>query len=331
MTHSGHAALSDRGKRPFLCIVDTGRKGETRQCEALAHACGVPWAFVGPESVPAVEPTAILSFGRALKAACRIKDVFGGRPAIVQLGRPRLMAPHRLDLIILMPQDDFPSGPNVVRLSLPLNGADMTEGIVFPREPREDGVVSVLLGGPTRHFFFEDNDISILLNRAHRLAMANGERLHVVPGPRTPQNIQGYLERRYEKTPDVIQRCPLSDILARSSRLVVTADSASLVADAWRSGCPTWLYPLKPRLPPVQRLKMMADRLSPEVRHSLIRRGWLAGGTDFLRWYRTIVHRGWIRPLTKQGLSRPTWRMTHAVHDRDLAVCRDRVLRILAE
>ncbi|WP_291365777.1 ELM1/GtrOC1 family putative glycosyltransferase [Acetobacter sp. UBA5411] len=312
-----------------ILIVDTGRKGEMRQCEALANACGLPWRFTKNDQIPPDEPTLILSFGRALRQAWRLKAAFGGRPLIIQLGRPRLKAPSELDLILLMPQDDYPEGPQTLHLNMPLNGADLSRPAI-PADTTQ-GPVSVLLGGPTRHFSFSDNDAQVLLSRAERLAAATGTALRVVPGPRTPDHVMQIVEERYRQTPDRIDRRPLSTVLAESGRLVVTADSASLIADAWRTGKPTWLYPLPVRLPPVQRLKIMADRITPELRHTLIRRGWLAGGTDFSRWHRALVQQGLVRPLTEQGLKKPDWHMPFPIPDEELRACRDRVIALIAD
>ncbi|NHN89583.1 nucleoside-diphosphate sugar epimerase [Acetobacter sp. LMG 1627] len=301
-----------------------------RQCEALAQACGLHWNLTIGDTLPEVEPALILSFGRGLAQAIQLKKIFGDRPALVQLGRPRLVPPSQLDLIILMPQDDFPSEPNVMQLQMPLNGADAAHTVVKPLSGAEHGTVSVLLGGPTRHFSFTPHDLTDLLNRAERLAGGTGQSLHVVPGPRTPDTLVDLLEKRYIFSPQVINRDPLHKILQKKGRLVVTADSASLVADAWRSGNPTWIYPLPPKYPPIQRLKIMADRLSPEIRHTLIRRGWLAGGTDFLRWYRMLAQKGLIRPLTEQGLQNPHWHMRHDARDKELLDCRDRTMAVFA-
>lgn len=312
-----------------ILIVDTGRKGEMRQCEALANACGLPWRFTSNDQIPSNEPTLILSFGRALKQAWHLKAAFGARPCIIQLGRPRLKAPSELDLILLMPQDDYPEGPQTLHLNMPLNGADIARPTI-PAD-KTQGPVSVLLGGPTRHFSFSDHDALVLLSRAERLAAATGVELRIVPGPRTPGHVMKIVEERYRQIPDRIDRRPLSTVLAESGKLVVTADSASLIADAWRTGKPTWLYPLPVRLPPVQRLKIMADRITPELRHMLIRRGWLAGGTDFPRWHRTLVQQGFVRPLTEQGLKKPDWRMPFPTPDEELRACRDRVLALVAD
>lgn len=312
-----------------ILVVDTGRKGEMRQCEALVNACGLPWRFIGNDLIPLDEPMLILSFGRALRQAWRLKAAFGGRPRIIQLGRPRLKAPSDLDLILLMPQDDYPEGPQTLHLNMPLNGAD----ILRPAIPVDttQGPVSVLLGGPTRHFGFSGHDAMVLLSRAERLAAATDTELRVVPGPRTPDHVMKIVEERYCQTPDRIDRQPLSMVLKKSGRLVVTSDSASLIADAWRTGKPTWLYPLPVRLPPVQRLKIMADHITPELRYTLIRRGWLAGGTDFTRWHQALVRQGLVRPLTEQGLKEPDWRMSCPAPDGELRACRDRVLALVAD
>lgn len=312
--------------KPSILIVDTHRQGEMRQCEALAVATGLPYRFIEPGEPALSEPTLIFSFGKALEPALRLHEEFGKRPGFIQFGRPRHVAPHRLDLIILMPQDDFPSGDNIFQLDMPLNGADAD--IAAESSSPSLGLTSVLLGGPTRHFLFDESDVVPLAEAAERLAGANGDRIRFVPGPRTPQAVQRQLEARYKNTPNVLDHRPLKTVLEDSTRLIVTADSASLVADAWRTGHPTWLYPLRANFPLVQRLKLSADRYLPALRPALIRRGWLAGGTDFLRWYRRLAQEGLIRPLTPQGLKAPHWCPKKEVADPEVLYCRDRVMDI---
>ena len=300
------------------------------QCEALAEATGLPYRFTEERALPEGEPALIFSFGSAVQRALLLQKTFGGRPRIVQFGRPRLIALSRLDLIILMPQDDFPPARNVIQLTMPLNGASLQHPFVMPRPARPDRSTTVLLGGPTRHFAYDREDIECMLGQAEELARLNGEVLRVVPGPRTPESIRSLLLARYAACPETVDFRRLRDILESSNRLVVTADSASLIADAWRSGCPTWLYRLKPLFPPVQKLKIAFNRIAPALRYALIRRGWLAGGTDFLRWHEVLLQEGLVRALNGAGLAEPDWHRTDPMPDNELVLCRDRVLAPIA-
>lgn len=324
MPESGEAGA------PVL-IINTSRKGEEGQTTALARAVGLPFRLVEPGEAVETEPALILSFGIALRPALDLHEAFGRRPVLVQLGRPRLVPPARLDLLILMPQDDYPDGPNTIHLAMPLNGATMERESISPCVV-PGGTTSVLLGGPTRFFRYDDVDIARLCALSGRLARENGEALRIVPGPRTPHATRRLLERLYAARPEVIDTRGLDAVLQDGARLVVTADSASLIADAWRSGAPVWLYPLTPAAPLLQRLKIALDRVCGKLRPGLVRRGWLAGGTDFLTWEKRLAETGIVRLLTPDALTqeaRARWRPAAPMADTELRLCRDRVRALL--
>ena len=137
--------------------LDTGRAGEFTQIATLATALGLTFERIRlspqsepPETLPAEPPRVILSFGRAARAALRLAAACNRRALLVHLGTPGKTPITAFDLIIPMPQDDYPPAPNVLFLRLPLNGASADVLAIPP--PGSGKVCTVIVGGPSRHF-----------------------------------------------------------------------------------------------------------------------------------------------------------------------------------
>lgn len=332
-------------------ILDTGRLGEMAQCRVLAQTLGMPFTFLPlgegftlPPLVPDLSALRlILSFGNtakaalALRARCMASLQAGGtglRPFIVHLGRPSHIPADAFDLIIVLPQDDYPLAPNMLRLALPLNGAALSRPC-FPDPGARRGGTVVLYGATSKHFSQTLASTRNLILFTQRLAAANGERAQVLTGPRTTAEEAGWLKTLTTGTDVALtlfspHTCRFQNLLASGNRFVVTADSASMVADACRTGAPVWLFPLPARHTASTRLQEAIDAagLRP-IRHSLVRQGRLGSGADFTRWHTWLQRMGYVR-LAQPGLSAQdlTWHPAAGRADRDLTLCRDRILAL---
>jgi mitochondrial fission protein ELM1 len=208
----------------------------------------------------------------------------------VHLGTPGQTPIDAFDLIIPMPQDDYPTAPNVQFLRLPLNGAAIAAVESFQANGR--GCCTVVVGGPSRHFRLPAAAVRRLIRFGIRVAAANAETLRVVTSPRTPLatlKALTNLQARFGFTLIGYGGTPFSQLLQSGSRFVVTGDSASMLAEACRTGKPVWLFPLPTRLNPNDLLQHAADRcFGRRFRHFFVRLGWVGGGTDFHRWHRDL-------------------------------------------
>jgi len=317
--------------------LDTGRSGEFMQVQTLGRALDLGFERIRlsaqglpVEALPAAPPRLLLSFGSAARAALRLAANLTPRPLLVHLGTPGKTPIDAFDLIIPMPQDDYPEAPNVFRLRLPLNGATLQTAL---RAPPASGPCTVIIGGPSRHFRITPRAIRRLIRFATRLAQANGEALHVVTSPRTPAAVLavlGALQAPAGFTLHLFGATPFADLLQNGARFVVTSDSASMLAEACRSGAPVWLFGL-PRRHVFTVLQHAADRcFGPGFRHGLVRRGLVGGGTNFRRWHRGLEHDGYIATLSA-GRENLRWTPSGLRADTDLTDCRDRILRLLGE
>ncbi len=323
--------------------LDTGHIGEFMQVAALGNALGLEFTRIrlpsagqsaghSAELLAKKPPRLILSFGRAAPAALRLADSVTPRPLLVHLGTPGHRPSSAFDLIIPMPQDDYPPVPNVCFLRLPLNGATLAESRL--PEHRRNGGCTIIVGGLSRHFRISKAAIRRLIRFGVRLAAANAEALQVVTSPRTPRPILAELRRLAAARGFALHEfgsAPFAGFLQNGSRFVVTADSASMLAEACRTGAPVWLFPLPWRPNFSDFLQLAADRLGGRrLRHWFVRRGWLGGGTDFKRWHRQLEETGHLvtaGPVPEAALR---WKPAANRPDSSLRDCRERILGILS-
>jgi mitochondrial fission protein ELM1 len=323
--------------------LDSGRIGEFLQVEILGRALDLPFERISlspageaVEPLPARPPGLILSFGRDARAALRLADGceasgLAPRPLTVHLGTPGRTPIDAFDLIIPMPQDDYPTAPNVQFLRLPLNGA--TLAAVESLQANGSGSCTVIVGGPSRHFRLPAAAVRRLIRFGLRVAAANAETLRVVTSPRTPLATLKQLSKlqaRLGFTLVAYGGTPFSQLLQSGLRFVVTGDSASMLAEACRTGKPVWLFPLPRRLTLNDLLQHAADRcFGRRFRQFFVRLGWVGGGTDFRRWHRDLEAQGYI--FVAGRASEATLRSARGcrLFDTDLRDCRARILRLL--
>jgi len=190
-----------------------------------------------------------------------IQKASGGRTKIIICGRPR--APlHWFDLVITTPQYRLPQRDNVLQLPLPMasfKAQELTQALMPWREHfafQKQNTVGVLLGGNTWPFRYD-------IQYAHRI----GHYLQNTPGyflitssRRTPalvlKIIQSYVQDRCwvynwrqsslatASTDSTTTSNPYRAILAASQRLLVTGDSAMMMAEANASAKPFAYFPL---------------------------------------------------------------------------------------
>lgn len=325
-------------------ILDTHRAGEMAQCRALADMLGLPCQIISlqadfslPEQVPDTKNLRlILSFGNAVQAALALRARCKNTPAIVQLGRPSHVPAADLDLIIILPQDDYPAASNVLRLRFPLNGAHKSQISIPQIDPttRHGGTV-VLYGAPSRQFFLNKQDTYQLLHFSYKLAQAHHESLHVLTSPRTPVEAEEWLEDISKAIPMQIYTFrkgvnPFEKFLQAANRFVVTGDSASMLADACRAGAPVWLFPLRPKHSFMTRLQTSVDRLGLQnIRNWLVRRGWLGSGTCFGKWHTTLAAQNYIQLVTPQVSSQALqWQPDASRRDDDMQKCYESIMKL---
>lgn len=327
---------------PTIWGLDTGRMGEFMQVVALATALDLDFEPICLSAkgdilsaLPAEPPCLIISFGRAASVALALASRFLPRPLLVHLGTPGHTPITAFDLIIPMPQDDYPRADNIYMLRLPLNGATLTPPL---KTDHAGKICTVIIGGESRYFQLPAASIRQIVTFSATLAKANDESLLILTSPRTPTDAISelqQLQKPYNFSLALFGDHPLQTHLAAGSRFVVTQDSASLIADTYRTGKPVWVFELPRKFDRSKVLQDLMDAcLGSGVRHWCIRRGWLGGGMNFKRWHRQLAALGYVRMAGSAATATLTpsdlrWTPDKSLPDTDLEQCRILILEAL--
>ena len=269
------APTQTAGLSPRILVLREGRAGDDRQLVNLADALGRPYEVVpfhisvgrvirdrvldalnipgpmpdGQHWGPPWPDLVLATGGRAVSAATRLRRMSGGRTKIVFVGRP--WAPlSRFDLVITTPQYRLPDAPNVIQNLLPLNALDDTrlaDGAAHVR-PRVRHLpaprIAVLLGGDNSSHRLDAATARRIAARASARARAFGGSLMVTSSPRTPAEAMDAFESALD-APATVYRWqprdpenPLTGYLALADRIIVTGESASMLAEACATGKP---------------------------------------------------------------------------------------------
>lgn len=220
------------------------------------------------------------------------------------LGRPKGTRFDALDLIVPMPQDRVPDAPNVLPLTMPLADSSLGRQARAGSGSAPWGALprpwtALLIGGATGHHHFDVTAAATLGRDASATARAHGGSLLVTTSRRTgaaaTQALRAALSVPHHFHAYVAGDAPnpLPVWLKQADDFIVTSDSASMLAEAWRSGRPVQVavIPPKPGLRPL--LKRTALALSPNWLHAdLVRRGLVSAPVNLAAWVEARIADG---------------------------------------
>lgn len=336
---------------PRVWILQATGAGDNRQLASLAAALGWPCEVKhtvdslprvladrlhgpGQRRVPArkadrLRPPwpdlVLISGGRCVVDAMRIRAESGGRSRVVCLGRP--WAPLGwFDLVVTTPQYRLPGRAGVLHVLLPLNRRDPATCAAAGRAwaPRLSHLprprLGVLLGGDSGSYRFTQGAARELGRRINDQARAVDGALLVSSSARTPRKAADALLAELQ-VPYYCHRWraddsenPLEAILSLADGFVVTADSASMLAEACATGkaVAAFVPPLRWRARLLTRVRL-ADRGGlAALRRRLVSRGLWVPARDMSRVHATLQERGILRPLAELGRAP---RSSHALPD----------------
>ncbi|RYH14599.1 MAG: hypothetical protein EON57_00220 [Alphaproteobacteria bacterium] len=335
--------------RDEVWLLTGSRFGEIAQQRALARALGRPWreipvARMAPSGKQASFdfsdlappwPRLAISFGKTLEAVKYMKARGARETRFVHLGLPRKLAAGELDLIVPMPTDRYVRAPNVFSIRMPLNPAPTplahdsraVQRLLGAGWPRP--WTALIVGGSTTRGDLTPAQVARIAADADARAWERGGSLLVSTSPRTPAAVAAALRQALTAPGEVYlfdasspTDNPYGAYLQMADELVVTGDSASMIAECWRSGRPLWVSPLStnPRQRWMRRLRSMVPAM-------LIRSGRVSADVDV---------GGWVGQLTRDGViglwGRPEpGRPYHAADDDDLQRLAARIEPLLAE
>ncbi len=266
---------------PVIWLIDAYRAGERGQVRALADALGWPCEIkelsyrksvvlphvlaraslrgITKESAAVLRPPwpdLVITSGVRNEPVCRwIRAQSGGRTRYVHVGRP-WAALHTFDLVITTPQYRVPARANVINNILPLHSVSAprlaqarTEWeVTFAELPRPR--FAVIVGGDSGPFTLGPKAAGRLGREASQLARAHGGSLLVSTSARTSADAANTLQAAitaphyFYRWDGGVTANPYMGILAWADRLVVTADSIAMLAEACATGKPVSMFDL---------------------------------------------------------------------------------------
>jgi uncharacterized protein len=271
--------LDDRA--PRVWAVMCYRAGENSQIRALADALGWPyevkelryrsWGYlldvwrattalgiVRRQSSPLAPPWPDLIISAAMRnePVCRwLRQQSGGQTRYVHLGKP--FAPvARFDLVITAPEYPVPDAPNVLRNSFSLHRVTEASlaaagSICAPRLahlPRP--YIALLVGGYSGRYALDREKAERLGREASALARERGGSLLITTSGRTARAAALALERAidvpcelFRWTPGATDN-PYYGYLALADAIIVTCESATMLAEACATRKPVYMFDL---------------------------------------------------------------------------------------
>ena len=274
------APFAPGGAVPRVWVLSSPRAGERSQLLALAEALGLPvrgqadraspprrarrparrrdaWSastWSSPTSLEGPWPDLVLLAHQSNENVARwIRRQSGGRTRLVLIGRP--WAPvEAFDLVVTTPQYELPEAANVLHNPLPLHqvAPERLAAAAAKWQPRLAHLprpfVTVLVGGSSGPYVFDAAAAERLGREVSALARGLGGSVLVTTSARTPAAAVDALFAAID-APACLHRWapgdsqnPYFGFMALADRIVVTADSISMIAEACATGRPVQMF-----------------------------------------------------------------------------------------
>jgi len=203
-------------------------------------------------------PRMVIGVGKRSVAIARyIREQSGGTTRLVQLGRPRANQDH-FDLVVTTPQYGLLPGANVVELPVPPCGLskpdveDLNEIHTQFTVGKPRPYVILVAGGSNSTATFSAQAAKNLAHLAQQRADDLGGSLFAIASPRTPAAVIETLHREFSADVTFVpwkpvkagQSNPYAAFLSLGDEIIVTSDSASMIADALSMKKPVKIFQL---------------------------------------------------------------------------------------
>ncbi len=351
---------TDTPQRLRVWVLLSDRAGDNAQLLRLAEALGWPFeakrirynrfnrcpnVLLGASKLsvdtrrsdPLVPPWPDLVIGasrRAAPLARWIKKQSGGRSRLVHLLHTQ--APlHYFDLVVTTAQYRLPERANVLHNLLPLNAAraEVLESSAAQWRGRLEHLprpwIAVLVGGNSASYRLDPSTARQLGQFISRVARETGGSLLISSSPRTPPDAADALLAAVESPAYVYRWQPNQDenpylaYLALADRFIVTADSASMLAEACSMGRPVELFGRRRHRRKAKRLPRGVPA-SQRFEEALIGWGIVKPKRDFQALHCELMKRGLLRSPGQEQPLQPA-------KPNDLARTVTRIRRLMGE
>lgn len=330
--HTSPPAAGREESEGAIWVLLGGHAGDNRQMLTLADAVGMPYsakklatngrlslvdlilgrsdanvaAEVRTRLAPPWPRGVLTSGGRTVAIARWIRRRSGGRTKLIHVGRP--WAPLAwFDLVVTTPQYDLPARPNVLTNLMPLTAVEtdappipaaLHDRLAALRRPW----ITLLIGADRAPYRFDDDAIAALARRATSLAEESKGSVIALAGPRTPATLMRALGRQLPESSYVRAwddgANPYPALRRCSDRLVVTEDSAAMLAEALAGGPVVEVFKLPQRPRAGRTINRHFRRLATHrawlgrLRHALIGTGVLTSVRELSLYHDALARAG---------------------------------------
>ena len=250
-------------------LLTEGMHGMISQVEGLAKALDLDfihekielnnfWKSIPPKLTPVQdfvfknkinsEFDIVISCGRkSVIPSIYLKKKFKSKIINIHIQEPKVSLDN-FDFVVA-PEHDGLKGSNVLTSKgavhyLTNSELDENENYLKSRISTEKKIVTLILGGPTRYYDYNNQVIDSLFSKIKHNFLKNNYQLIVVPSMRTPQDLiekaKNYFDTDQIVIPNVDKKAYLSS-LKISDHIVVTCDSTSMISEAAITGKPIYV------------------------------------------------------------------------------------------
>jgi len=203
----------------------------------------------------------VISCGRkSVIPSIYLKKKFKNKVINIHIQKPKVSLDN-FDFVVA-PEHDSLKGNNVLTSKgavhyLTNDELDQNENYLKSRINTKKKIVTLILGGPTRYYDYNNEAIEDIFLKIKKIFLENNYQLIAVPSMRTPRNIIEKAKSYFDKDQIVISNVDKKAYLSSlkiSDYIIVTCDSTSMISEAAITGKPIYVAQM-PAIKSNQRFK----------------------------------------------------------------------------
>jgi len=250
-------------------LLTEGMHGMISQVEGLAKALDLDfihekieinnfWKLFPPKVTPVQDFVfknkidsqfdVVISCGRkSVIPSIYLKKKFKNKIINIHIQEPKVFLDN-FDFVVA-PEHDGLKGNNVLTSKgavhyLTNDELNQNENYLKSRINSQKKIVTLILGGPTRYYDYNNRVIDGIFSKIEKNFLKNNYQVIIIPSMRTPQNIiekaKNYFDKDQIIIPNVDKKAYLSS-LKISDHIIVTCDSTSMISEAAITGKPIYV------------------------------------------------------------------------------------------
>ena len=149
---------------------------------------------------------------------------------------------------VVVPEHDSLTGANVISTKGAihyLRNEELDKSINYLKpQIKKEKIVTLIVGGPTKHYNYNNNIINEIFLKINRNFINNGFQLIFIPSMRTPKKIIDLAKNFFDKDQIIITKVDKKAYLSSlklSDYIIVTCDSTSMISESAITGKPIYV------------------------------------------------------------------------------------------